>query len=118
MIVNVVVGQRQTVDALCQHLLYTVLHAGLVPSIEETRRKPRQKLQPPVGFPQQQRPSVRADRTSVEAGHHLPRKCAWNPKLDWIHSVIAKAACLLALTACVETQLCHERRLFAIALVR
>src|ERR1035441_9125200 len=36
-----------------------------------------------------------------------------NPKLDWIHSVIAKAAPFLALTASVETQLCQKERLFA-----
>src|ERR1035441_5028035 len=36
-----------------------------------------------------------------------------NPKLNWVHSVIAKAAPFLALTASVETQLCQKERLFA-----
>src|SRR5438270_8461627 len=40
-------------------------------------------------------------------------KCPLNSKWDWVHCVIAKATRLLVLTACLETPLCHERRLLA-----
>jgi hypothetical protein len=66
----------------------------------------------PVGLPQQERTAVAGHRAAVERGADAARKMPLNSNSDWLHSVIAKAV-FFGVNCCVETQLCHERRLFA-----
>jgi hypothetical protein len=55
-VVEILVAQRQSVDALRQHLPKLVFHLLLMASVAETTRQPPQQVDPPVGLPQQQRP--------------------------------------------------------------
>src|SRR5215204_6356673 len=57
-IVQVFIAERQSVDALGNHLQNRVLHPILFPSVEKAVREARQQIQPLIRLPQQQRASV------------------------------------------------------------
>ena len=71
-IVEVLVAQRQPVDALAHQLAHAVLAALGVAMIAEARRQPLQQLQPPVDLAQQDRSPVGADRAAVKPRRHSP----------------------------------------------
>jgi hypothetical protein len=91
-IVDVFVTQRQPIDSLREHLLNRVLDQILIPPVQKTLCQPRQQLQTFVGLTP---PSELIAPPSKRAT--IPRLSqASNPKLDWLHSVIAKAVLSLA----------------------
>ncbi|HUD54252.1 MAG TPA: hypothetical protein VMR02_03420 [Terracidiphilus sp.] len=71
MIVQVFVAQRQTVDALRQHLRQTVLDLQWSPAIAETARQSAQQVDPAVCLPQQKRSAVTRYPTGCELGLHM-----------------------------------------------
>ena len=99
-IVDVFVAQRQTVDPLRQHLLNRVLDPLLVAG--------RRENTPPVAAADSDVCPVWRNSKAPPSELIVPpskratisrRPHASNPKLDWLHSVIAKAVPFLALTA-------------------
>jgi hypothetical protein len=76
-----------------------VFNQVLIPAVQETLRQTRQQIQPLVRPAQQK--SARSELIVPPSNRatisRLPE--APNPKLDWLHSVIAKAVLFLALTA-------------------
>jgi len=66
-IVEVFIAQRQGVDALCDELADGVLDARRIAPIVEAGCQPRGQPQPPIGFAQQDRAAVGADRAAIEA---------------------------------------------------
>jgi hypothetical protein len=73
-VVQILVAERQAVDALRQHLLHAVMAPILRPEIGETGREPPNQADAPVRLPQQQCPGVGGDCAAVEVGDHGPRK--------------------------------------------
>jgi hypothetical protein len=70
-VVEVLISQRQTEDTLAHQRLQSVLDQARVAAIDEAAGEPPHQLKTPVHLPQQQRPGVGRDHTTVEAGHHL-----------------------------------------------
>src|SRR6266699_3498405 len=99
MIVNVFIAQRQAVDPLREHLLNRVFDQLLVAGVEKTLRQARQQIQTAIGLAQQQCAPAELIVTPSKRAMISREPQASNPKLDSIHSVIAKAVLSLALTA-------------------
>jgi hypothetical protein len=66
MIVDVLVAQRNPQNPLTHQPLDRMFHRNRRPAIDETRRKPLQQSQPPIGPPQKQCARVRCHRPAVE----------------------------------------------------
>ncbi|MDQ6676693.1 MAG: hypothetical protein M3Z09_05295 [Acidobacteriota bacterium] len=94
------------------------LNAASFPAVEKTLRQARQQIHTLVGLAQQERAAIGTDRPASKRATISREPHASNPKLDWLHSVMAKAVLFLALNCYVETQLCHESRPFANRAVR
>ncbi len=73
-IVEVLVAQRQPVDALRQHLRQPVLDQQRRPAIDETARQTAQQVDLAVGLAQQQRSAVTRYLAGCELGLHTARK--------------------------------------------
>jgi hypothetical protein len=54
-----------------------VLHPVLLATVQKALRQSRQKIQLPIGFPQQQCAPIRTDPASIKTGHDLPRSAAF-----------------------------------------
>ena len=74
MIVQVLVAQRQPVDALREHLTKLVLDQQRRPPVDETGRHPLQQTDLAIGLTQQQRPAVGRYLPGCETGLYPARK--------------------------------------------
>ena len=74
MIVQVLVAQRQPVDALREHLAKLVLDQQRRPPVGETRRHPLQQTDLAIGLTQQQSPAIARYPTRRETGLYAARK--------------------------------------------
>ena len=70
MIAKVLVAQRQTIDALRQHLWQWMLHPPGCATVGETLRYALQQIDLPVRLAQQQRPAVGRNLTTREPSLH------------------------------------------------
>ena len=113
MVVNIFVTQRQSVNALRQHLGNCVLHQYLAPAIEKTFRQTRQKIHPLVGLAQKKGTRVGTDRTAVETSYNLAPPVSFKSKAELVTLCHSEGRLLFGANCCVETQLCHEERPFA-----
>ena len=73
-IVQVLVAQTESVDALPQQLPHRVFDQPLVPVIGETLRHSGDQTRPPFHLSQQQNPSIGGDLSPVEPRLHFPMK--------------------------------------------
>jgi hypothetical protein len=53
---------------------HRVFHQQRAAPIQKTFRQPRQQIQPPVCFPQQQATAIAGHRAAVETSHHPARE--------------------------------------------
>ena len=74
MIVEVLIAQRQPVDALRQHLRKLVLDKHRRAPVGETRRHPLQQTDLAIGLPQQQRTAIARHLPGCETGLYPARK--------------------------------------------
>ena len=74
MIVQILVAQRQPVEALRQHLCQLVLDQQGRPAINETGRQTAQQVDPAVRLTQQQRTAVARNLPGCKPGFNAPRK--------------------------------------------
>src|SRR4051812_43784984 len=72
MIVQIFVAQRQTKDALSQHLGHAMFHAAGISSVQKAPTESCHQIQPPVGFSQYQSARIRRDASTAELRHYLP----------------------------------------------
>ena len=113
-VVQILVAQSDTVHALPHQLADAVFHQVRSPVIAKTGGELAQDSGALFHRAQQQRSGFRGDLSAIEPGHHVTRKmrCKRKPRLGTLcHS---KSRFLVGPNCCVETQLCHEKRLFAI----
>jgi hypothetical protein len=113
LIIEVFVAQGQAVNPLRQHLLNRVLHLGLLSTVQETLRQARQQIQALVGFAQQQGAAVGTDGSPIEAGHDFPPSEGFKSETGLVTLCHSESRSSLGGNCCLETQLCHEERLFA-----
>ncbi len=80
MIVEILVAQRQSIDAL-PHQRHLLVHdEARMPRIRHRRRKRRRQPQPPIRFPQQHHPTVAGDLAALKTGLDFPPIKAWKSK--------------------------------------
>ena len=108
MIVEVLVAQRQPVDALREHLGNRVLDQSGVAPVAETARQPLQQVDLAVCLAQQQRPTVARYLTGGEPGLHPARKMGCKRERFLGYTLSSKAAPFRGTDYASTTQLCHE----------
>ena len=77
MVVQVLIAQGDTDDALHHHGFDLVLHQLRATCIGEAGGKPLGQPDRPIGLAEQQGAGVRGDRASVEARHHMAAFHRW-----------------------------------------
>ena len=80
MIVEVLVAQRQPVNALRQHLRQLVPDQQRRAAIAEAVREPVQQVDLAIRLAQQQRSAVAADPAALNSAATRPEKCGANEK--------------------------------------
>jgi hypothetical protein len=80
MVVQVLIAQGDTDDALHHHGLNLMLHQFRTACIGEAGGKPLGQLDRPVGLAEQQGAGIRGDRATVEARHHVMAFNMWKFK--------------------------------------
>src|SRR5689334_17970938 len=99
MIIDVFVAQRQTIDPLCQHLLYRVLNPLRLPSVKKTGGQWAKQVQPLLRLSQQQRSAIGGDGSTIESGYNLPSLASFKSETRLDTLCHKKSRSLLALTA-------------------
>src|SRR4051794_10444784 len=89
-----------------------------LPSVEKTGSQSRQQVQPFFSLPQQQRATIGGDRSSIEPGHNLVPSASFESETGLDTLCHKQKPLLVGANCCLETQLCHEERLFATGSVR
>src|SRR3954453_22057978 len=117
-IINVFVAERQTIDPLGQHLLNRMLNPLRSPSVEKTAGESRQQAPALFSLPQKHPATSGGDGPAIETGHDLTSSATFKSETG-LDTLCRKQRPLLVGDKCsVETQLCHEERLFATWSVR
>ena len=74
MIVQILVPQTESVDALPQQLLHRVFDQPRIPMIPETLSQSGDQTRPPLDLSQQQYPCIGGDLSAVEPRLHFALK--------------------------------------------
>jgi hypothetical protein len=90
-----------------------VLYQVLPPAVEEAFRQSRQQIQALVGLAQQQGAPVGTDRSAIEAGYYFPPSEGFKSEAGLGTLCHSEGRSPFGGNCCLETQLCHEERLFA-----
>jgi len=113
-VVQVLIAQGDAVYALPHQFADSVFYQVRSPVIAKAAGELAQDAGALFHRAQQQRPGLGGDLSAIEPGHHVTRKmrCEREERLGTLcHS---RSRFLFGPNCCVETQLCHEKRLFAI----
>jgi hypothetical protein len=81
--------------------------------VQKTARQPWQQIQTLIGLAQQECSAVGTDRAPVESGHDLPSPEGFKSETRLVTLCHSEGRSFFGVTACWETQLCHEGRPFA-----
>ena len=111
-VVQVLVAQRQPVDALRQHLPDRVLHLLLIAPVTEAGGQTPQQVDLAIHLTQQQSPTVRGDLTGGEASFHTTRKMSCKCERFLVTLCHQKGRLRTAINYVHTTQLCHEKTAF------
>src|ERR1035437_1655392 len=84
-----------------------------VAAVEKTLGEAGQQVQAPVRLSQQEPAAVASHRPAVESGADPARKMPFKFEFGLATLCHSKGRLFFGVNCCVETQLCHERRLFA-----
>src|ERR1035437_4531208 len=84
-----------------------------VAAVEKTLGEAGQQVQAPVRLSYQEPAAVAGHRPAVESGADPARKMPFKFEFGLATLCHSKGRLFFGVNCCVETQLCHERRLFA-----
>ena len=113
-IVQVFVAQRQSVNALRQHLVEVMLDPRGVARVGETARHAPEQVDLAISLAQQQPAAVGGQPAALEPPHHPPRKMRFKWELRLVTLCHEKGRLLRTFTTSRTTQLSSKKRPFSI----